>query len=298
MRMSSQQPQQPTPSYADDDDCATSGSSDKGTSGNSDSDRQLLIHFSQALEYDRLQQHHTQRQLHAINVPPAARSGTADDSIVQQQSEPTTLNKDNDNHVSDARASDLSTHNRSPKDSLTLGYDTQSAQIREYNRFQQAHMQKKQQSRPHDQTGNVNMDNNISSNNDTTSDMASHPIRDTTHDPIEPRPNETDGDVGEGSPFGDLDVLESQLRERVHVSSRYSHLTTGDNVSSQNAESISQLGMASSVPSNCDNVGISAVALEAQLREYRKLHRSHIQQQQQQQFQPSRGIESIEEELS
>ena len=54
--------------------------------------------------------------------------------------------------------------------------------------------------------------------------------------------------------------------------------------------------MASSVPSNCDNAGISAVALEAQLREYRKLHRhrSHIQQQQQ--FRPSRGIESIEEE--
>ena len=51
--------------------------------------------------------------------------------------------------------------------------------------------------------------------------------------------------------------------------------------------------MASSVPSNCDNAGISAVALEAQLREYRKLHRhrSHIQQQQQ--FRPSRGIEPV-----
>ena len=128
--------------------------------------------------------------------------------------------------------------------------------------------------------------------------MASHPIRDTAH-PIESRPNKNNGDVGEGSPFGDLHVLESQLREELHVSSRYSHLTTGDdNVSSpsQNTKSISQLGMASSVPSNCDNAGISAVALEAQLREYRKLHRhrSHIQQQQQ--FRPSRGIESIEEE--
>ena len=183
MRMSSQQPQQPTPSYADDDDCATSGSSDRATSGSSD--RMLLIQLSQALEYDRLQQHHTQRQLHAVDVPPAARSGTADDSIVQQ-SETTTFNKDNDNHVSDMRASDLSTHTRSPKDSLTLGYEAQSAQICEYNRLHQAHMQKIQQSRPLDQTGNVSMvDNNMSSNNDTLSELASHPVRDTTHDPIE-----------------------------------------------------------------------------------------------------------------
>ena len=165
---------------ADDDDCATSGSSDRATCGNSDSDRQLLIQLSQALEYDRLQQHHTQRQLQEVDVPPAVRSGTADDSIVQQQSETTTLDKDDDNHVhvSDVRASGLSTHTRSPEDSLTLGYDAQSAQIREYNRLQQAHMQKKQQLRPHDQTGNVNMYNNISlsSNNDTISDLASHPI--------------------------------------------------------------------------------------------------------------------------
>lgn len=61
------------------------------------------------------------------------------------------------------------------------------------------------------------------------SDLASHPIRDTAH-PIESRPNKNNGDVGEGSPFGDLDVLESQLRERVHVSSGYSHLTTGDDM--------------------------------------------------------------------
>ena len=35
------------------------------------------------------------------------------------------------------------------------------------------------------------------------SDLASHPIRDTAH-PIESRPNKNNGDVGEGSPFGDL----------------------------------------------------------------------------------------------
>ena len=264
MRMSSQQP---TPSYADDDDCATSGSSDRATCGNSDSDRQLLIQLSQALEYDRLQQHHTQRQLQEVDVPPAVRSGTAD---IAQQSETTTSDKGDDNHVSDVRASGLSTHTRSPEDSLTLGYDAQSAQIREYNRLQQAHMQKKQQLRPHDQTGNVNMHDNISSNNDTTSDLASHPIMDTTN-AIESRPNETNGggDVGEGSPYVDLDVLEAQLREVFHVSF---HLKGGD-VSSEDTESSS-----AKVTSTYEDRG--SVALKAQLREYERLNRAHLQQQQ------------------
>ena len=251
---------------ADDDDCATSGSSDRATCGNSDSDRQLLIQLSQALEYDRLQQHHTQRQLQEVDVPPAVRSGTAD---IAQQSETTTSDKGDDNHVSDVRASGLSTHTRSPEDSLTLGYDAQSAQIREYNRLQQAHMQKKQQLRPHDQTGNVNMHDNISSNNDTTSDLASHPM-DTTN-AIESRPNETNGggDVGEGSPYVDLDVLEAQLREVFHVSF---HLKGGD-VSSEDTESSS-----AKVTSTYEDRG--SVALKAQLREYERLNRAHLQQQQ------------------
>src|SRR5210317_1686292 len=50
-RISSEQPQQTTPlSYAQDDDRAISGSSAK----------QFSIRLSQALEYDRLQQQHTQ----------------------------------------------------------------------------------------------------------------------------------------------------------------------------------------------------------------------------------------------
>ena len=270
---------------ADDDDCATSGSSDRATCGNSDSDRQLLIQLSQALEYDRLQQHHTQRQLQEVDVPPAVRSGTAD---IAQQAETTTSDKGDDNHVSDARASGLSTHTRSPEDSLTLGYDAQSAQIREYNRLQQAHMQKKQQLRPHDQTGNVNMHDNISSNNDTTSDLASHPIMDTTN-AIEYRPNETNGggEVGEGSPYVDLDVLEAQLRERVHVSSQL----TGDNVSSNNTALSSQL--VSTVPNTDQNR--TSIALEAQLREYERLNRAHIQQQQQSRSSRElRGLKSSE----
>ena len=270
---------------ADDDDCATSGSSDRATCGNSDSDRQLLIQLSQALEYDRLQQHHTQRQLQEVDVPPAVRSGTAD---IAQQSETTTSDKGDDNHVSDVRASGLSTHTRSPEDSLTLGYDAQSAQIREYNRLQQAHMQKKQQLRPHDQTGNVNMHDNISSNNDTLSDLASHPIMDTTN-AIEYRPNETNGggEVGEGSPYVDLDVLEAQLRERVHVSSQL----TGDNVSSNNTALSSQL--VSTVPNTDQNR--TSIALEAQLREYERLNRAHIQQQQQSRSSRElRGLKSSE----
>ena len=80
-----QRPQQPTPSYlyyAYDDDRATSGSSDG---------RQLLIQSrTQALEYGRLQQDHTQRrQLQVVS------SGTTDDHIpIAQQSERTTSYKD------------------------------------------------------------------------------------------------------------------------------------------------------------------------------------------------------------
>jgi hypothetical protein len=130
-------------------------------------------------------------------------------------------------------------------------------------------MQMKKQSRPHHQTGNVNMDNNISSNNDTISDLASHP---NTTQTVESRPNETSSDLGEGSPFVDLDVLEAQLRERVHVSSQL----TGDNLSSNNNDSPSQ--PVSTVPITDENR--TSIALEAQLHEYERLNRAHIQQQQ------------------
>ena len=271
MRMSSQQPQQPTPSYADDDGRAISGSSD----------RQSLIQLAALEQYDKLQKDHIQQ---VVDVPPA-RSGTTDDRI-EQQSEPLTLNKDYGNDVTDTRASVLATHTRSPRDLLTLGYD---AQIREYNRLNQAHMQRKQQSRPNDQMGNVDMHGNV-----TISDLASHPtipFRDTTHAiDTESRPNETNDDVREGSPYVDLDVLEAQLRERVHVSSQQ----TADNVPSNNNESSSLPGMAS-VPSSNEDVGISVHALEAQLREYERLNSAHIQQKQQSQP-PSREIELIEGE--
>ena len=62
---------------------------------------------------------------------------------------------------------------------------------------------------------------------------------------------------------------------------------------SNNTESSSQLGK-SIVPSTYEDVGISVHALEAQLREYERLNRAHIQQKQQ--SQPSREIELIEGE--
>jgi hypothetical protein len=67
-------------------------------------------------------------------------------------------------------------------------------------------------------------------------------------------------------------------------------------VSSNNTESSSQLGMAK-VTSTYEDVGISAIALEAQLREYERLNRAHIQQQQQSQSSRDlRGLRSIEGE--
>ena len=277
-RISSQQTQQTTPlpmSYADDDDSVTSGSSD----------RQSLIRLSQALEYDRLQQQHTQRQLQVEDVLPVARSGTANDRIAQQPEPTTTLNDDDDgNDIGNMRAKLLSTNTRSPEDSLASGYDRQ---IREYNRLQQSHMQKKQQSRPHDQTGDVNTDKNISSNNDTISDLAIHPNGTQT---VESRPNKTDNDLGEGSPFIDLDVLEAQLRERVHVSSQLTLI--GDNLSSNNNDSPSQPVTVSTVPITDEN--LTSIALEAQLHEYERLNRAHIQQQQQSPSSRLKGLGSIE----
>ena len=66
---------------------------------------------TQALEYGRLQQDHTQRrQLQVVS------SGTTDDHIpIAQQSERTTSYKDDGNDVGDVRVSILSTHTRSPR---------------------------------------------------------------------------------------------------------------------------------------------------------------------------------------
>ena len=70
-----------------------------------------MIQSTQALEYDRLQQDHTQRrQLQVVS------SGTTDDHIpIAQQSERTTSYKDDGNDVGDVRVSILSTHTRSPR---------------------------------------------------------------------------------------------------------------------------------------------------------------------------------------